>query len=254
MFELTGKTALITGGNGGIGLAMASGLARAGATIAFVGRNEHKNAEAKARLEKESGKPVTDIVADMTQEAEVERAVSEAKEALGGRIDILIANVGTNDRRLPQDYSRADWQRLMAINLDSVILATQAVYPIMAANGGGKILTIGSMLSLFGSAMGAPYSAAKAGVVMLTKSLANAWARDNIQVNSILPGWIDTDLTAQGKVQLPGLHERVEARTPAGRWGKPAEIAGAAVFLCSREADFITGVALPIDGGYSSNG
>lgn len=253
MFDLSGKTALVTGGNGGIGLAMATGLARAGATIAFVGRNEKKNALAKEQLEKESGKPVTVIVADMTDEADVDRAVAEANAALG-RIDILIANVGTNDRRLPQDYSRDDWRRLLSINLDSVILATQAVYPIMAANGGGKIITIGSMLSLFGSSMGAPYSAAKGGVVMLTKSLANAWAKDNIQVNSILPGWIDTDLTAEGKRQLPGLQERVEARTPAGRWGKPEEIAGAAVFLSSKASDFITGVALPIDGGYSANG
>lgn len=253
MFDLSGKTALVTGGNGGIGLAMATGLARAGATIAFVGRNEKKNALAKEQLEKESGKPVTVIVADMTDEADVDRAVADANAALG-RIDILIANVGTNDRRLPQDYSRDDWRRLLSINLDSVILATQAVYPIMAANGGGKIITIGSMLSLFGSSMGAPYSAAKGGVVMLTKSLANAWAKDNIQVNSILPGWIDTDLTAEGKRQLPGLQERVEARTPAGRWGKPEEIAGAAVFLSSKASDFITGVALPIDGGYSANG
>jgi 2-deoxy-D-gluconate 3-dehydrogenase len=123
----------------------------------------------------------------------------------------------------------------------------------MKARGGGKIVTIGSMTSIFGLDMAAPYAASKGGVVQLSKSLASAWAKDNIQVNSILPGWIDTELTQGARKARPQLHEAVVDRTPAKRWGRPADLAGAAVFLCSPASDFITGTALPVDGGFSSS-
>jgi 2-deoxy-D-gluconate 3-dehydrogenase len=117
---------------------------------------------------------------------------------------------------------------------------------------GGKIVNIGSMTSLFGASVMGPYGAAKGGVVQLTKALASAWAKDNIQVNAVLPGWIDTDLTKGARRDVPGLHERVVARTPAGRWGEPADLAGIAVFLASKASDFVTGTAVPVDGGYSA--
>ena len=128
---------------------------------------------------------------------------------------------------------------------------SKAAYPLMAARGGGKIVNIGSIMSIFGSPMSAPYAAAKGGLVQMTKALATAWAGDNIQVNAILPGWIDTDMTVTAREQVPGLNDRVLARTPAGRWGRPADLGGAALFLCAPASDFVTGIALPVDGGYS---
>ncbi|MCJ8150750.1 MULTISPECIES: SDR family NAD(P)-dependent oxidoreductase [Shinella] len=252
MFDLSNKVALVTGGNGGIGLAMAKALHSAGATVAIVGRDLRKNDEASLLLSSVNGDPGLALVADTTDERQVAAMVEQVVSHYG-RLDIVINNVGTNDRKLPQEYSLAEWNALISINLTTAFLVSQQVFPQLARNG-GKILNVGSMLSLFGSAMSAPYAAAKGGVVQLTKSLAQAWAKDGIQVNAILPGWIDTDLTAGAKVQIPELHGRVLARTPAGRWGKPDDLAGAALFLCSPAADFITGVVLPVDGGYSSNG
>lgn len=140
---------------------------------------------------------------------------------------------------------------LIDMNLTSVHLACMAAYQILKQRG-GKIINIGSMTSVFGASFSAPYGAAKGGVVQLTKALASAWAADGIQVNAILPGWIVTDLTIRGRVATPDLHENVTARTPAGRWGEPDDLAGVAVFPASRAADFMTGVALPVDGGYAA--
>ena len=133
-------------------------------------------------------------------------------------------------------------------------MCCQAAYPAMVRAGGGKIINIGSMMSIFGASFTAPYAASKGGMVQLTKALATAWAKDNIQVNAVLPGWIDTDLTRQARQQVAGLHERVLARTPAGRWGTPDDHAGLAVFLASPASDFVTGTAIPVDGGYSVQG
>jgi len=137
-------------------------------------------------------------------------------------------------------------------NLTSAFVAAQAAYPHMKRAGGGKIVNIGSMMSLFGASFVAPYGASKGGIVQLTKALAAAWAKDGIQVNAVLPGWIDTELTRRARQEVDGLHERVLARTPAGRWGEPEDLAGIAVFLCSAASDFVTGTAIPVDGGYSA--
>jgi 2-deoxy-D-gluconate 3-dehydrogenase len=142
----------------------------------------------------------------------------------------------------------------MDTNLGSAFLCSQAVYTPMVRGRGGKIINNGSMFSLFGGSHVLAYGASKGGVVQLTKSLAVAWAKDNIQVNAVLPGWIDTDLTRRAREQVPGLHDRVVARTPAARWGTPDDLAGIAVFLASPASDFITGTAIPIDGGYSVQG
>jgi 2-deoxy-D-gluconate 3-dehydrogenase len=135
-----------------------------------------------------------------------------------------------------------------------VFVLCQACHAPMKRQGGGKIINIGSMMSIFGGAYAAPYSTSKGGLVQLTKSLATAWAKDNIQVNAVLPGWIDTELTRDARHEVDGLHERVLARTPAGRWGVPEDLAGIAVFLASRASDFITGAAIPVDGGFSASG
>lgn len=250
-FSLSGRVALVTGGNGGIGLGMAEGLARAGAQVMIAARDESKSHAALAQLHAASAGPHGAIGIDVLSKESVEQAFSHTVQRFG-RLDILITNAGTNIRKAPEQYSLEEWTEVLDINLRGTFLCAQAAYPHLCSAGGGKIITIGSMTSIFGASFAAPYSASKGGTVQLTKALAMAWAKDNIQVNSVLPGWIDTELTARARQQVAGLHERVVARTPQNRWGKPEDLAGAAVFLASRASDFITGVALPVDGGYSA--
>jgi len=252
MFDLAGKVALVTGGNSGIGLAMAHGLARAGAAVAIAGRSADKNAAAIRELGS-YGVDTTALQVDVRNPAECQGLVAETVKRFG-HLDILVNNAGTNIRKAPELFSLEEWRELLDTNLTSVFVTSQAVYPQMKRLGGGKILNLGSMLSIFGAPFAAPYGASKGGVVQLTKALAAAWAKDNIQVNAVLPGWIDTPLTKGARADIPGLHERVLARTPAGRWGVPQDLAGVAVFLTSPASDFITGVAIPVDGGYSSMG
>jgi 2-dehydro-3-deoxy-D-gluconate 5-dehydrogenase len=251
-FNLADRVAIVTGGNGGIGLGMATGLAQAGAALVIAGRNPDKNAAAVKVLETRGAKAIA-VVADVTRQTAC-RALVEAALNQFGRLDILINNAGINIRKQPQDYTPEEWTCVLDTNLTSAFLCSQAAYPAMLKAGGGKIINIGSMLSIFGAAFAGPYGASKGGMVQLTKSLASAWAKDNIQVNAVLPGWIDTELTRQARRDIAGLHERVLARTPAGRWGEPADFAGIAVFLASGAADFVTGAAIPVDGGYSSQG
>jgi 2-deoxy-D-gluconate 3-dehydrogenase len=252
LFDLSGRVAIVTGGNGGIGLGIARGLAQAGASIAVAARNAAKSAAAVKELEA-LGAKATAIEVDVRDEASCRAMVAQAAERLG-RVDILVNNAGTNIRKLPQDYALAEWREVLDTNLTSAFLCSQAAYPALVKTGGGKIISIGSMLSLFGGQLMAPYGASKGGIVQLTKSLASAWAKDNIQVNAVLPGWIDTALTQRARKEIQGLHERVLARTPAGRWGEPGDLSGIAVFLCSKASDFVTGTAIPVDGGYSSQG
>jgi 2-deoxy-D-gluconate 3-dehydrogenase len=248
LFDLKGKTALVTGGNGGIGLGMAKGLAAAGARVAIAGRDASKNNEALKALPEGVA-----VVADLKDEKACRAMVDEAAKRLG-RLDILVNNAGTNIRKTPEEYSVEEWKLILDTNLTSAFVASQAAYPHMKRAGGGKIVNIGSMMSIFGASFVAPYGASKGGIVQLTRALACAWAKDNIQVNAVLPGWIDTALTRRARADIKGLHERALARTPAGRWGQPEDLSGIAVFLCSRASDFVTGTAIPVDGGYSSQG
>jgi 2-deoxy-D-gluconate 3-dehydrogenase len=249
LFDLKGRVAIVTGGNGGIGLGIARGLAQAGASIAVAGRDAAKSAAAVKELEALGAKAVA-IEVDVRDEASCRALVARAADRLG-RIDILVNNAGTNVRKLPEEYTLAEWREVLDTNLTSAFVCSQVAYPAMTKAGGGKIINIGSMLSIFGGAKLAPYGASKGGVVQLTRSLASAWAKDNIQVNAILPGFINTELTKRGREQIPGLHEHVLAGTPAGRWGEPSDLAGTAIFLASPASDYVTGVALPVDGGYS---
>jgi 2-dehydro-3-deoxy-D-gluconate 5-dehydrogenase len=249
LFDLKGKAALVTGGNGGIGLGMARGLAGSGATVAIAGRDKTKNAQALKAL----GAKTISLEADLRDEKSCRAMVEQAAERLG-RLDILINNAGTNIRKPPQDYSLEEWKLVLDTNLTSAFVAAQAAYPHMKRAGAGKIVNIGSMMSIFGAAFVAPYGASKGGIVQLTRALACAWARDRIQVNAVLPGWIDTALTQRARQDVAGLNERVLTRTPAGRWGEPEDLAGIAIFLSSKASDFITGTAIPVDGGYSSSG
>jgi 2-dehydro-3-deoxy-D-gluconate 5-dehydrogenase len=251
-FDLGGRVAIVTGGNGGIGLGMARGLAEAGATVVIVGRDKEKCETAAAALRQAGGK-AAGIVADVTHEPSCRSVVAAAVQAFGG-IDILVNNAGINIRKRPEDYTIEEWNTVLVTNLSSAFVFAQAAYPEMARGGSGKIINIGSMMSLFGASFAAPYAASKGGIVQLTRALATAWAKDNIQVNAVLPGWIDTELTRNARREVAGLHERVLQRTPAGRWGVPEDLAGIAVFLASRASDFVTGTAIPVDGGYSAQG
>ncbi len=250
LFSLQDKVAIVTGGNRGIGKAIARGFASVGANIVIAARNEAKTAEAVQDIGKEFGTHVIGIRVDVREENQIRALADKALETLG-RIDILVNNAGTNIRRLPQDYTAAEWDEVLATNLRGAFLCSQAVHPAMKAIGSGKVINIGSMTSIFGGSKLAPYGTSKGGIIQLTRSLAVAWAPDNIQVNAILPGFINTELTQQARKEISGLEERVINRTPVGRWGEPEELAGVAIFLASQAADFITGVALPVDGGFS---
>lgn len=248
-FDLSGHVAIVTGGNGGIGLGMARGLAAAGATIVIAARNTAKSDAAVAELEKAGGRAIA-ITTDVTDEASLKSLTQRSLDQFG-RIDVLIANAGTTVRKPPQTISVGEWHTVIDTNLTSTLMAAQCVYPAMKAARRGKIITIGSMMSLFGASYSPAYAASKGGVVQLTRSLACAWATDNIQANCVLPGWIDTDMTQGARQQVEGLNEKVLARTPAGRWGHTRDFSGIAVFLASGASDFVTGAAIPVDGGYS---
>jgi len=248
-FNLSGRVALVTGGNGGIGLGMAKGLAGAGATVVIAGRNKAKADGALAELR--AINTTSDFIEiDVLKEDSCRGAV-QAVAAKFGRLDILVNNAGTSVRKPPEELTVAEWHLVMDTNVTSAFLCSQAVYPHMKKVGGGKIINIGSMMTIFASSYAAPYASSKGAIVQMARSFAVAWAKDNIQVNSILPGWIDTELTQKAREQVPGLHERVLARTPAQRWGAPGDFAGIAVFLASPASDFLTGTAIPVDGGYS---
>jgi 2-deoxy-D-gluconate 3-dehydrogenase len=249
LFDLGGKVAIVTGGNGGIGLGMARGLAGAGADIAVVGRNEAKSDAAADDLRTRGVRAIS-VATDVTDKAAVTAMVERVTRELG-RIDILINNAGINIRKPPHSLEIEEWGKVIDTNLTSAFLCSKAVYPAMKAAGGGKIINIGSMLSIFGASFAPAYAASKGGIVQFTRSCACAWAADNIQANAILPGWIDTDLTKRAREEIDGLHARVLARTPAARWGEIDDFAGIAVFLSSHASDFVTGTAIPIDGGFS---
>ena len=246
-FDLKGKVAIVTGGNGGIGLGMARGLAAAGARVVVAGRNAAKSAAAA----KEVGGISLEV--DLLKESDCKKLIHETTRQMG-RLDILVNNAGINIRKQPQEYTMAEYHEVMNTNLTSAFNCSQLAYAEMKKAGAGKIINIGSMMSIFGASFTTPYAASKGGIVQMTRAMACAWAKDNIQVNAVLPGWIDTDLTRNARKQVEGLHERVLGRTPAGRWGDPADFSGIAVFLASPASDFLTGTAIPVDGGYSVQG
>jgi 2-deoxy-D-gluconate 3-dehydrogenase len=252
VFDLKGRVAVVTGGNGGIGLGMARGLAGAGARIAVAARNPDKSRAAVAELEG-LGVEALFVPTDVASEASV-AALTKAVVDRWGRLDILVNNAGTNIRKPAHELALDEWRHVMDANLTSAFLCSRAAHPVMKRGGGGKIVNIGSMMSIFGVGFSPAYGASKGGIVQLTKSLAVAWAPDNIQVNAVLPGWIDTDLTRRARQEVAGLNDWVLQRTPAGRWGGLDDMAGVAVFLASRASDFLTGTAIPVDGGYSIRG
>jgi len=248
IFDLTGQVAVVTGGNRGIGRGIALGLAEAGAAVAVFGRNDEKNQQVLSEL-KAIGFPSIAVKVDMTQRAALEPALNTVESELGS-VSILVNNAGNvslsggvmNER--PED-----WDCVIETQLNSVFLLSKLAARSMIGHKHGKIINIGSMYSYFGSGLIPSYSAAKGAIVQLTKSMAIEFAPYNIQVNAIAPGWIETDMTAP--VRTMPLNDEILARTPAGRWGQPEEVAGTAVYLASRASDFVTGTTIRVDGGYA---
>jgi len=252
LFDLSGRVAIVTGGNGGIGLGMAEGIAAAGATVVLAGRNATKGAAAVKQIKSAGGKAEFRNV-DVTEKKSCRALIDKTAAAHGG-LNILVNNAGINIRKPPDALTAAEWHSVIDTNLTSAFLCTHAAYPHMKKAGGGKVINIGSMMSIFAAGFAPAYAASKGGIVQFSRACATAWAKENIQVNSVLPGWIDTDLTKGARREVQGLHERVLARTPAGRWGNPQDFAGIAVFLSSAASDFVTGTAIPVDGGFSVQG
>jgi len=249
-FDLSGRVAIVTGGNGGIGLGMAQGLAAAGATVVLAGRNATKGAAAVKQIKDAGGKAEFENV-DVTEEKSC-RALVDGVARKHSKLNILVNNAGINIRKPPDQLNAAEWRSVIDTNLTSAFVCSHAAHPHMKKAGGGKIINIGSMMSIFGAPFATAYAASKGGMVQMTKSMATAWAKDRIQVNAILPGWIDTALTRRAREQVSGLHESVLKRTPAARWGVPDDFAGIAVFLAAPASDFVTGATIAVDGGYSS--
>ena len=245
-FDLRGKVAIVTGGNGGIGEGLARGLLECGATVVIAGRNETKNAIAVAELGKIG--PVSAVATDVADEKQCQALIAETVRRHGG-LDILFNNAGISSGGLhPHQISLEHWHKVVDTNLTAAFVLSNAAYPEMKKRGGGKIINIGSMASHLGHGSMAVYGATKAGILGLTKACASSWAPDNIQVNAILPGYIDTDMTK--RLQATEMHPRGVARTAAGRLGTPDDFAGIAAFLASSASDFVTGADIAVDGGF----
>lgn len=250
LFDLNDKVAFITGGNGGIGLGMAKGLVDAGASVALAARRVDRTKEAVAEIEGMGGQALG-VECDVTDRRSVQKALDATVERFGG-LDIVINNAGINRRAPePDQLSEEDWDAVIDTNLNGIHNVTALAFPLLKKRGAGKIINIGSMMSIFGTAYAPAYAASKGGVVQYTKSCAVAWAKDNVQVNAVLPGWIVTDMTEQFRQSFPDRYEMIVGRTPAGRWGQPDDLAGTAVFLASAASNYVTGVSIPVDGGYA---
>jgi len=239
--------ALVTGGNGGIGRGIGLGLAGAGARIVIAARDAAKTERVIAEI-KELGGSAVGVACDVMRRSDLELAVQTARETFGG-LHILVNNAGIVGGGPPAEIAEEIWDRVVDTNLKASFQCAQVAFPLLRESG-GKVINVASEYALFGSERVLPYSASKGGVLQLTKSLAIAWARERIQVNAIIPGWIRTAMTAPLD-HYPPMRDLILQRTPAGRFGEPEELAGAAVFLASRASDFVTGIALPVDGGYA---
>ncbi len=244
-FDLAGKTALVTGANTGIGQGIAVALAAAGADIAAAGRSAPTETQA---LVEALGRRFVSIQADFGSTEPVARVVEEATAALGG-IDILVNNAGIIRRQDSIAFTEDDWDAVMNTNLKTVFFLTQAVAKGMIERGGGKVINIASLLSFQGGIRVPSYTASKSGLAGLTKILANEWASKGVNVNAIAPGYFDTNNTEALRAD-EARNKSILERIPAGRWGKPSDIGGAAVFLASSASDYVQGITLPVDGGW----
>jgi 2-dehydro-3-deoxy-D-gluconate 5-dehydrogenase len=247
MFDLSGEVAVVTGGNGGIGRGIALGLAEAGASVAIFARNEEKNRAVVDELIN-AGAAAIAIALDVTRRDDLRPAMEQVERKLGP-VSILVNNAGIAIMGSALKFRAEDWDRVIETNLSSCFFLSQIAGQSMVARKHGKIINIASEYSRFGSQSGIPYAAAKGALVQVTRTMAIELGPHNVQVNAILPGWIETDMTAIA--QSGPMYQEIIMRTPAGRFGKAEEVAGAAVFLASHASDFVTGSTVYVDGGYA---
>jgi gluconate 5-dehydrogenase len=249
LFDLSGKTALVTGSSRGLGRAMAEGLAVAGARILINGTDPLRVAEAVSQFHA-AGHAAEPAAFDVTDEAAILRAF-EAFDAAGITVDILVNNAGIQFRKPMVELATADWQRVIDTNLTSAFMIGREAAKRMIARGAGKVINIGSLTSELARATVAPYTVAKGGIKMLTRAMAAEWAEHGIQANAIGPGYMITDMN-QALIANPSFDAWVKGRTPAKRWGKPDELIGTAVFLASSASNYVNGQIIYVDGGMSS--
>jgi 2-dehydro-3-deoxy-D-gluconate 5-dehydrogenase len=245
LFDLHGKTALVTGGNRGLGGAMAEGLAKAGADIAVVGRN--RDADILARLAGH-GVRAEFFPFDLADTEKIPDLVAAVKAAFG-RIDILVNNAGMQKRHKAADFPKSDWDQVLAVNMNAVFFLCQSVGKLMLEQGSGKIINIASLLSFQGGLTVPAYAASKGAVMQFTKSLSNEWAGRGVNVNCIAPGYMDTEMN-EALMADPTRSRQIMERIPAGRWGKPEDMVGAVIYLASRASDYVNGSVLVVDGGW----
>ena len=249
LFSLEGKNALITGSGSGIGFALAEALGGAGAKIILNGRDASKLTVAAEKLSR-SGIDAYLLPFDVTRSEQVKEAV-QGFETSTGPVDILVNNAGINIRGPFEDFEEEKWKYLLDINLNGALIVSQAVGPFMISRKAGKIINICSMQSELGRQTIVPYSVSKGGIKMLTKALCAEWAKHNIQVNGIGPGYFYTELT-KPLAENPEFDRWLKNRTPSGRWGNPEELGGTAIFLASKASDYVNGQILYVDGGLLS--
>ena len=246
LFRLDGRVALITGAASGLGASIATALAQAGAQVAV-----HGNRRAATDTAAAIGTSAAAFQADLGDTGGAEKLFAEVKQRFG-RVDILVNNAGTIHRDAAEEFKLEDWQRVLQVNLTSVFQLSQLVgRDLLARNSGGKIINLASLLSFQGGIRVPAYSASKGGVAQLTKALANEWAAHNIQVNAIAPGYFATTNTEALQAD-PVRNRQILERIPAGRWGKPEDLTGAAVYLASAASNYVTGTVLTVDGGWMS--
>ena len=247
LFDLTGNTALVTGGTHGLGMAIATGLANAGATI-IVNDVSHEKLETARKEYAENGITIHAYVLDVTDEEAVDRTIPQIEKEVGS-IDILVNNAGIIKRIPILEMKADDFRQVLDVDLTGPFIMSKAVAKGMVERGGGKIINMCSMMSELGRNTVSAYAAAKGGLKMLTRSMATEWAKYNIQANGIGPGYFATAQTAPIRVDGHPFNEFIIHRTPAGRWGNPEDLAGTAVFLASKASDFVNGVVVYVDGG-----
>lgn len=248
-FSLAGKKAMVTGGARGLSYSIAEGLHNAGSEVVLIDLLDQVNESAIA-LGRE-GAPVYAVKGDLTDDADLERIYSEALAKLGGKVDILVNGAGIQFRCVAEDFPKDKWRKIMDVNITAMFFISQLAGRTMIENGYGKIINIASLSSFFGASMIPAYTASKGGVMQLTKALSNEWAPKGINVNAIAPGYMTTELTANMKTVNPQQYEDSIRRIPKGRWGEGSDLQGIAVFLASDAAEYITGVTIPVDGGFA---
>ena len=248
MFDLTGKIALVTGATGGLGMAMAQGLGAAGAKLVINGSSSQEKIDEAVAVYRAAGCDASGYRFNVTDEAEVESAVGQIESDFGP-IDILVNNAGII-RRVPLlEMPLDEWELVVKTDLTSAFIVSKAVVKRMVSRGGGKVINICSMMSELGRDSVGAYAAAKGGLKMLTRNMATEWARHNVQVNGIGPGYFATEQTSPIRVDGHPFNDFIVGRTPAGRWGDPDDLQGAAVFLASAASDFVNGQIIYVDGG-----